>query len=126
MIAVSRGPLDKLLSFENRMGWTFKWVSSMRSDFNFDYHVSFDGTRSDGTYNYAPRKYDGPEMPGISVFYKDESGAIFHTYSTYGRGLDMTNAAYQFLDLVPKGRDEGGLPYTMAWLRYRDQYDDAR
>lgn len=125
MIAVSRGPLEKILPFRNRMGWTFKWVSSARSDFNFDYHVSFDGERNDGTYNYGPRTYGGSEMPGISVFYKDESGAVFHTYSTYARGLDMMNTAYQFLDLVPKGRDETSTA-PMSWLRHRDRYDASR
>lgn len=125
MIAVSRGPLDKLLSFQNRMGWTFKWVSSARSDFNFDYHVSFDGTRGDNTYNYGPKKFGGSELPGISVFCKDQDGAIFHTYSTFGRGLDMMNTAYQFLDLVPKGRHEGALSFPQAWVRHRDQYDVA-
>lgn len=125
MIAVSRGPLEKLLSFQNRMGWTFKWVSSARSDFNFDYHVSFEAERGDGTYNYAPKTFGGSELPGISVFYKDEDGAIFHTYSTYTRGLDMMNVTYQYLDLVPKGRDESE-SNPQAWVRHRDQYDVAQ
>jgi predicted dithiol-disulfide oxidoreductase (DUF899 family) len=126
MIAISRAPIDKLLAFQNRLGWTFKWASSAGSDFNFDYHVSFEAGRDDGTYNYAPKTFGSSELPGISVFYKDEKGTIFHTYSTYGRGLDMMNTAYQFLDLVPKGRNEGALSFPMEWLRLRDQYDDAR
>jgi predicted dithiol-disulfide oxidoreductase (DUF899 family) len=125
MIAVSRGPLEKLLSFQNRMGWTFKWVSSARSDFNFDYRVSFEGTRGDNTYNYAPKTFGASELPGISVFYKDADGTIFHTYSTYGRGLDMMNVTYQYLDLVPKGRDESD-SNPQAWVRHRDQYDVAQ
>lgn len=123
LIAVSRGPLDKLLAFQKRLGWTFKWVSSGVSDFNFDYGVSFEPSRGESTYNYAPKSFGGNELPGISVFYKDADGAIYHTYSTYGRGLDMMNATYHYLDLVPKGRDERNLEHTMGWLRYRDSYD---
>ena len=126
MLAISRGPIDKLLAFRKRMGWTFKWVSSGRSDFNFDHHISFEPGKDDGTYNYGPKTFGGSELPGISVFYKDADGAIHHTYSTYGRGLDPVNAGYQLLDLVPKGRDEEGLPATMSWLRHRDSYDAAR
>jgi len=127
LVAVSRGPLDKLEAFKKRLGWTFKWVSSGRNDFNFDYNVSFDPKRGgEATYNYAPKTFGGSELPGISVFYKDESGAVFHTYSTYTRGLDMMNAAYHYLDLVPKGRDEEGLPNVNAWLRLRDSYDADR
>jgi predicted dithiol-disulfide oxidoreductase (DUF899 family) len=126
MLAISRGPLDKLLAFQKRMGWTFKWVSSGRSDFNFDYQVSYDAKGGDGTYNYVPSMNFKGERPGISVFYKDDDGAVYHTYSTYGRGLDLMNAAYNYLDLVPKGRDEEGLPNTMAWLRHRDSYDQPK
>jgi predicted dithiol-disulfide oxidoreductase (DUF899 family) len=124
LAAVSRAPLEKLAAFQKRFGWTFPWVSSGRTDFNFDYHVSFEPGRGDGTYNYAPKTGGGTELPGISVFARDESGAVFHTYSTYGRGLEMMNTAYSYLDLVPKGRDEAGLPNPMAWLRLRDQYDE--
>ncbi len=109
-----------------RMGWTFKWVSSARSDFNFDYSVSFESSDAAvAMYNYGATSFGGTEMPGISVFYREPSGAIYHTYSTYARGLDMMNAAYQYLDLVPKGRDEKSLSSTMSWLRHRDQYDVA-
>lgn len=126
VLAVSRGPIDKLLAFRERMGWTFHWVSSGRSDFNFDFHVSLEPGKDAGTYNYAPKTFGGSELPGISVFYKDADGAIYHTYSTYGRGLDPVNAGYQLLDLVPKGRDEDDLPSPMSWLRHRDAYDAAR
>jgi predicted dithiol-disulfide oxidoreductase (DUF899 family) len=123
-VVVSRAPLAKLEAFKQRMGWTFKWVSSGKTDFNFDYNVSWpDGAANGGdTYNYAAKTWSGTEMPGISVFHKDPSGAVFHTYSCYSRGIDMMNGAYQYLDLVPKGRDESGLSHTMAWVRYRDSY----
>jgi len=123
LVAVSRAPLAKISAFEQRMGWTFKWVSSGRSDFNFDYHVSFDPSRGEQIHNYAPKTDASTEHAGISVFYRGDDGAVFHTYSTYSRGLDMMNAAYHYLDLVPKGRDEDGLPNTQAWVRLRDQYD---
>jgi predicted dithiol-disulfide oxidoreductase (DUF899 family) len=124
LIAVSRAPLDRLEAFKRRMGWTFKWVSSAGSDFNFDYQASFkpdDLAKGEAYYNYATRKTSLSELPGISVFCKDASDTVFHTYSCYARGLDMMNAAYHYLDLVPKGRDEGG--HGMAWLRYRDSYE---
>jgi predicted dithiol-disulfide oxidoreductase (DUF899 family) len=124
MIAVSRSPFARLDAFRQRMGWTFKWVSSAETDFNFDYHVSFtrdEIAKGETHYNYAPSSMKATEMPGISVFYKDPAGTVFHTYSCYARGIDMMNAAYQYLDLVPKGRDESG-PHAMAWVRYRDSY----
>ena len=124
LAAVSRAPVEKLVAFQKRLGWTFPWVSSGRSDFNFDYHVSFEQGRGAATYNYAPKTGGATELPGISVFARGEGGAVFHTYSTYGRGLDMMNTAYNYLDLVPRGRDEKELPNTMAWLRLRDQYDE--
>jgi predicted dithiol-disulfide oxidoreductase (DUF899 family) len=124
MIAISRAPSPVIEAFKKRLGWNFKWVSSGRNEFNFDYGVSFDPGRPDATYNYAPKTFGGTELPGISVFFKDASGAIFHTYSTYARGLDMMNAAYHYLDLVPKGRDEAA--GNMTWLRHRDAYDGAR
>jgi predicted dithiol-disulfide oxidoreductase (DUF899 family) len=124
MVAISRGPLPKLEAYKKRLGWTFKWVSSGRTDFNFDYRVSFDPNDTDAVYNYAPKRYASTELPGISVFYKDEAGAVFHTYSAYARGIDMMNATYHYLDLVPKGRDEAG--EIMTWLRRNDEYDDAR
>jgi predicted dithiol-disulfide oxidoreductase (DUF899 family) len=126
MLAISRAPLPSIEAFRQRMGWSFKWLSSFGNDFNFDYHVSFrpeELTGGEVTYNYTQRKTSMTELPGISVFYKDESGDVFHTYSCYARGLDMMNTAYHYLDLVPKGRDEAGLPHAMAWVRLRDQYD---
>jgi predicted dithiol-disulfide oxidoreductase (DUF899 family) len=123
--AISRAPLPKLQAFAQRMGWSFPWVSSSGSDFNFDLHVSFtpeDMARGGATYNYAPLAHAMSDLPGISVFARDESGALFHTYSCYARGLDMLNTAYHYLDLTPKGRDEAGLPSPMAWVKLRDQY----
>jgi predicted dithiol-disulfide oxidoreductase (DUF899 family) len=124
-VAVSVAPLDKLTAFKRRMGWNFKWVSSAGTDFNRDFHVSEtpeERVKGQSDYNYrlagAPF---GPERPGISVFYRDDD-AIFHTYSCYARGLDMLNGAYHYLDLVPKGRDEGELPDPMAWVRLHDEY----
>jgi len=124
--AISRAPLAKLQDFAKRLGWTFKWVSSHGTDFNYDFEVSFQPealARGDAIYNFAKLQNANSDMPGISVFTKDESGAVFRTYSTFGRGLDMMNTAYHYLDLVPKGRDEAGQPYTMAWVKLRDLYD---
>jgi predicted dithiol-disulfide oxidoreductase (DUF899 family) len=124
-VAISRAPLEKLQARAKRMGWTFKWVSSLGNDFNFDYGVSFTPEQvasGEIPYNYEKHKAHGSEMPGISVFFKDEAGRIFHTYSCFARGLDMLNTAYHYLDLVPKGRDEDGLPFTMDWVRLRDEY----
>jgi predicted dithiol-disulfide oxidoreductase (DUF899 family) len=123
--AISRAPLAKLQAFAGRFGWSFPWMSSADSDFNFDFCVSFTpGQIASGqvSYNFGKHKAYGSEMPGISVFAKTPDGTIFHTYSCYARGLDMLNTAYHYLDLVPKGRDEAGLPYSMAWLRHQDQY----
>ena len=125
LIAVARAPLAHLEAFKKRMGWRFKWVSSFGGDFNFDYHVSFSEAelgRGEVDYNY--RMQAGlDELPGISVFCKDETGQVFHSYSSYGRGGDLLIGAYNYLDLVPKGRDEGGLAFTMAWVRHHDRYD---
>jgi predicted dithiol-disulfide oxidoreductase (DUF899 family) len=123
-VAISRAPLSKLRAFAQRLGWTFKWVSSGGSDFNFDFHVSFkpeEVARGEATYNYAAYQERSPDKEGISVFKKDESGAIFHTYGCYARGIDMMNTAYHYLDLVPKGRDEGDGP--MSWVKHRDRYE---
>lgn len=118
--AISRAPLAKLQAFAKRLGWTLKWVSSYGSDFNYDFGVSFrPGDVGRTTYNFATLEHEESDMPGISVFAKDESGAVFRTYSTYGRGIDMMNTAYQYLDLVPKGRDEADLPFTMEWVKLR-------
>lgn len=127
MVAVSKAPLDQLEAFKKRMGWTFKWVSSSGTDFNRDYHVSFtpeELEKGEMYYNYRTCRFPREEAPGISVFYKNTKGNIFHTYSCYARGLDMLNGAYHFLDLVPKGRDEAGLAYPQAWVRHHDKYDD--
>jgi predicted dithiol-disulfide oxidoreductase (DUF899 family) len=109
------------------MGWSFPWVSSYGSDFNFDYHVSFTPehiAEGKAYYNYEVRPNTVSDEQGISVFYKNERGEVFHTYSCYARGIDMVNGAYHFLDLVPKGRDEAELPWTMAWVRHHDKYGD--
>ena len=123
--AVSRARFAQLSAYKKRMGWSFPWVSSHGGDFNFDYHVSFPPEQlADGKtyYNYAVRPNDVSDEEGISVFAKNESGEVFHSYSCYGRGIDMVNGAYHFLDLVPKGRDEDGFKFTMEWVRRHDQY----
>ncbi len=125
LVAVSRAPLAKLEAYKKRMGWSFKWLSSLGSDFNRDYHVSFtpdELAAGEVDYNFGLTRFPSAEAPGISVFYKNQDGEVFHTYSCYSRGLDMLNGAYHYMDLAPKGRDEDDLPYTMAWLRRRDQY----
>jgi len=129
LVAVSRAPLAKIEAFKKRMGWQFKWVSSYGSDFNSDYHVS--GTLEEKAsgqtyYNYTIQQFPSEERPGASVFYKDEDGNVFHTYSTYGRGLDILIGAYNWLDMAPKGRDEEGLPHGMAWVRHHDKYADSQ
>ncbi|HXV79998.1 MAG TPA: thioredoxin family protein [Candidatus Binatia bacterium] len=127
LLAVSKAPLAKLEAFKKRMGWNFKWVSSFGSDFNRDYQVSFTPEEMDKGqvyYNYTMGRFPEQEAPGISVFYKNDDGNVFHTYSCYSRGLDMLNGAYHYLDLVPKGRDEKALSYSMAWLRHHDKYHD--
>ena len=125
LTAISRAPLAKITAYKKRMGWSFPWVSSHGGDFNFDYHVSFTPAEiAEGTayYNYKIQPDTGSEQPGISVFYRNERDEVFHTYSCHGRGIDMVNGAYQFLDLAPKGRDEAGLKFTMEWVRRHDQY----
>ena len=126
-VAVSRAPIETLQAYEKRMGWNFRWVSSQNNDFNWDYHVSFteDAIKNNKAYyNFKLRGYPVTEAPGASVFYKDKDGGIYHTYSVFERGLDMFITAYHYLDIVPKGRDEGALGYTMDWLRRHDEYDD--
>lgn len=123
MIAASRAPYKKLSAYKKRMGWSFKWVSSGNSAFNYDYHVSFtpeEETRKEAFFNYKRQDPDSSDREGASVFYKDPRGNVFHTYSTYARGIDMVNAAYHYLDLVPKGRDEG--TRGPSWLRCHDEY----
>ena len=123
-VTISRAPLHTIKRFRQRMGWTFKWVSSFGSDFNFDFHVSFtedEIAAGKAFYNYRATGEVADEMPGVSAFYKDGT-EIFHTYSTYARGLDLLNGAYNYLDLVPKGRDERP-ESTMEWLRHHDRYE---
>ena len=124
-VAISRAPLGKLQAYAKRLGWKFEWLSSGEADFNYDFGVSFrDEDRAAGRaiYNYAPADSDESDSPGFSAFYKDSDGAIFHTYSTYGRGIELANATYQLLDLLPKGRDEESLRAPMAWVRRHDEY----
>lgn len=124
-MAISRAPLARIDAYKKRMGWSFPWVSSHGSDFNFDYHVSFTPEQlaeGKADYNYEVRSVKSSELPGISAFYKNESGEVFHTYSCYARGVDIVNGAYHWLDLAPKGRDEDGLKFTMEWVRRHDQY----
>ncbi|MEM7292158.1 MAG: thioredoxin family protein [Pseudomonadota bacterium] len=125
-ITVSRAPLEKIEAYKNRLGWSFDWVSSNGSDFNADFHVSFSAEELQGDiyYNYHMTTFPADEAPGISAFIKNDAGEIFHTYSSYSRGLDALIGAYQFIDLAPKGRDEDTLDWTMQWLRRRDQYED--
>jgi len=127
LVAVSRGPLDKINAYKNRMGWTFDWYSSENSDFNFDFKVSFTEEQRESNepvYNFGTMPFTIDEAPGFSVFYKDENGDIYHTYSTFARGLDVLNSAYHIIDMTPKGRDEAELPFTMGWVRRHDQYED--
>ena len=126
MVTVSRAPLAKIEAFKKRMGWRFHWVSSYGGDFNADFHVSFTKEEiAEGkvNYNYTMQEFPSAEAPGLSVFYKDASGGLFHTYSTYGRGLDLLIGTYRILDLVPKGRDEHHMGFPMEWVRYHDRYD---
>ena len=123
LVVVSRGPSAKLEEYKKRMGWSFKWVSSGNSDFNYDYCVSFtpeEAAEKRAFYNYKLQDPKASEREGHSIFYKDQSGKVFHTYSCYDRGNDKLNIHYAYLDLVPKGRDEGGRgPY---WVRRHDEY----
>lgn len=124
LACVSRGPLEKLLDYRRRMGWSFPWYSSSNNSFNYDFGVSFTPDQieaGDGVYNYREGGWLGPEMPGLSSFIKDD-GIVFHTYSTFSRGLDPLNATYQMLDLVAKGRDEDNLEFSMGWLKRHDEY----
>jgi predicted dithiol-disulfide oxidoreductase (DUF899 family) len=127
LVVVSRAPLAEIKAYKKRMGWRFKWVSSFGSDFNRDYHVSFskDEVAGEVEYNYAMGKFPSEEAPGISAFIKDKAGGVFHTYSSYARGLDILLGTYNFLDMAPKGRDEDNLPWTMAWVRRHDEYEGA-
>lgn len=124
--AISHAPLAEIEPFKLRMGWDINWVSAFGTDFNTDFHVSFTPTEvSEGKvlYNFALQDVPNTELPGISVFARDAARVVYHTYSTYGRGVEIVMAAYNLLDLVPKGRDEEGLEYGMEWLRHRDRYN---
>ena len=127
-LAVSRAQYSKLEAYRQRMGWSFKWVSSFDSDFNYDYGVSFTAeqlAKDDAIHNYGSGKLFGPESVGISVFCQDVDGAVFHTYSCYSRGVDMMNGAYHYLDLAPAGRNESGQGKNpQAWVRRHDEYQD--
>jgi predicted dithiol-disulfide oxidoreductase (DUF899 family) len=127
MVTIGRAPFEKLDAYRQRMGWDFKIISSLYSDFNYDYHVSFTPEQMETgeiSYNFRMGPAFSAEAPGISVFHKDMDGNIYHTYSTYARGLDMLNGAYHLLDLVPAGRDEQDLSYGMEWLCRHDQYQN--
>ena len=127
--AISRAPYPKIDAFKKRMGWRFNWVSSNANDFNRDYHVVFtkeELATGKVDYNYGLGPFPSEEAPGTSVFYQDENGNIFHTYSAYARGGEGAINTYNYLDLVPKGRDEDSLPFTMAWVRHHDRYADGR
>ncbi|MFZ3279425.1 MAG: thioredoxin family protein [Candidatus Sulfotelmatobacter sp.] len=128
LAAVSRAPMPQIETFKKRMGWQFRWVSSFGNEFNRDYHVSFtkeEMAKGKVNYNYDLREFPSEEAPGFSVFYKNDAGEIFHTYSAYARGGDILIGAYNFLDLAPKGRDEDALAFTMAWVRHHDRYADG-
>ena len=127
-VAISRAPLADIERFRRRMGWQFKWVSSHGSDFNHDFGVSFTPEqRATGEvpYNYTMQPFPAEEAPGVSVFYKDDAGQVFHTYSTYGRGVEVMMGTYNMLDLTPKGRDERDVFYKMEWVRHHDRYEPA-
>ena len=128
-IAISRATLPEIDVFKKRMGWKFKWLSSNGSDFNHDYQVSNANGEKAGNpvyYNYTMTEFPSDERPGLSVFFKKE-GEVFHTYSTYARGLDILLPTYNFLDMTAKGRDEEGIkPHAMAWVRHHDRYSDGK
>ncbi len=126
LLAVSRAPFVKIAAFKQRMGWKFNWVSSFSNDFNRDYHVSFtkdELAKGKVDYNFAKTEFPVDEAHGVSTFYKDENGELFHAYSSYARGCDMLVGAYNYLDIAPKGRDEDALSFTMAWVRHHDRYE---
>ena len=128
LVAISRAPIADIQAFQKRMNWGFKWYSSFGNDFNFDYNVSFtkeEVAKQQMYYNYTVQHFPSEEGPGASVFYKDAAGSIFHTYSTFGRGLEGGIMAYNYLDIAPKGRNEADLPHPMAWVRHHDRYEDT-
>jgi len=126
LVAISRAPLGDIERFRQRMGWRFKWVSSFGSDFNHDFHVSFtpqERTKGAVYYNYGMVNFPAEEAPGVSVFYKDDADTVFHTYSTYGRGVEVMMGTYNMLDLTPKGRGERDVGHKMEWVRHHDRYE---
>ncbi len=126
VVLVSRAPLAEIERFRQRMGWDFEWVSAHGSDFNHDFAVSFPPeSRVDGKvfYNFGMTAFPQEEAPGISFFYKDDAGDVFHTYSTFGRGVEVMMGTYDLLDMAPRGRDEDALAYTMEWVRHHDRYE---
>lgn len=126
LVAISRAPLAEIARFRQRMGWQFRWVSSHGSDFNYDFKVSFtpeERAKGEVCYNYATQPFPHEEAPGVSVFYKDDAGDIFHTYSTYGRGVEVMMGAYNMMDLTPEGRGERDVPHKMEWVRHHDRYE---
>jgi predicted dithiol-disulfide oxidoreductase (DUF899 family) len=125
VVAVSRAPLAKIEAFKKRMGWRFNWVSAYANDFNADFHVSFtkeELAQGKVNYNYTVQEFPSAEAPGLSFFYRDADGGVFHTYSTFGRGVELVMGTYKILDLAPKGRDEDHLDFDMGWVRYHDRY----
>jgi predicted dithiol-disulfide oxidoreductase (DUF899 family) len=128
-VAISRAPLAEIDRFRRRMGWQFKWVSSFGSDFNHDFHVSFtpeEQAKGQVYYNYGAQPFESDELPGISVFYKDDAGNVFHTYATYRRGVEVMMGTYNLLDLTPKGRDERDVAHKMEWVRHHDRYPEQK
>ena len=126
--AISRAPLAEIESFRQRMGWHFNWASSNSNDFNYDMHVSFrpaDRIAGEVYYNFAMTAFPSDEAPGLSLFYRNEADEVFHTYSAFGRGVEVMMGTYHMLDLAPKGRDEREVPYKMEWVRHHDRYADA-
>lgn len=129
LVAVSRAPLAEIERFHQRMGWKFRWVSSHGSDFNYDFGVSFtpeEVAKGEINYNFGPRSFAREELPGVSVFFKGDANEVFHTYSTYGRGVEVMMGTYNMLDLVPKGRGERDVGHKMEWVRHHDLYEPAR
>ncbi len=127
-VAISRAPMAEIERFHHRMSWKFKWVSSNGTDFNYDFHVSFtpqEKQTDEVFYNYGLQGFESEELPGISVFYRNDRGEIFHTYSAYRRGVEVMMGAYFMMDLTPMGRDEEGLSYGMEWVRHHDSYAPA-
>lgn len=124
---VSRAPMEKIAAFKKRMGWSAPWVSSYGTDFNHDFAVSFSEEEVKGeNYNFSTMPPYGQEMPGLSAFFKDADGVVYHTYSAYTRGLEALMGIYALLDMAPKGRDEDALPYPMAWVKHHDRYETAK